>query len=150
VPAKIRHGKDRIEELDDVTRQYFMDEITEGQACDLLKPHTQYDDSERWYRFARMNWITPPPGTSEAEVWARWRDELLAEFIEKHPGCRPAAWWIHDAECPQDADGRRLHPEDGESQPQFLFNHGLLTEDELPLFTEIESESEGEKNETDN
>jgi hypothetical protein len=35
-----------------------------------------------------------------AAMWSYGREEVLADFIERHPGRRPWAWWCFDAEDP--------------------------------------------------
>ena len=34
---------------------------------------------------------------SVAELWTAYGDEVLAEWIEEHPGTRPSLWWRFDA-----------------------------------------------------
>ena len=44
--------------------------------------------------------------------WEQYRDDLLAEWIQKHPGTRPFAWWLFDSpERRRTADGS-VHPFD--------------------------------------
>ncbi|MEQ1953600.1 hypothetical protein [Mesorhizobium sp. CN2-181] len=31
------------------------------------------------------------------ELWERWRDELLAQWVLDNPGTRPRGWWMFDA-----------------------------------------------------
>jgi hypothetical protein len=40
---------------------------------------------------------TPPLGDDQlAEAWERWGGTILAEFVERHPGRRPFAWWLFE------------------------------------------------------
>jgi hypothetical protein len=57
-----------------------------------------------------------------AELWKRYRLELLPDWIERHPGERPAAWIEFD--CPEE------RAED-ETIPEFLDRLGLIKPDEL-------------------
>jgi hypothetical protein len=55
-------------------------------------------------------------------LWERHRDGLLSEWIARHPGSRPPAWWAFDAPGPQP---------DGESEVQYLHRLGSIDVDEL-------------------
>jgi len=95
-------------------------------------------------------------------LWEQVRDQLVAEFIEAHPGCRPWAWWRFDAPPER---RRRIRPADAmtpanfdwalakgcglpsehhsvvivdadfETQAEYLRRHNLLTSAEIELLT---------------
>ena len=54
-------------------------------------------------------------------AWSQYRDEVLTYWTDKHPGTRPARWWLYEAN--QDAPPRR-------KQAGILRRLGLLTADE--------------------
>jgi hypothetical protein len=51
-------------------------------------------------------------------AWHAHGDELTREWIARHPGTRPPAWWAFDAPSGRPA---------AESQRSYLLRHGLLT-----------------------
>ena len=64
--------------------------------------------------WAMLNDMEMPPGFSKwealngisAEVWATFRDDILATWIATKPGRRPSHWWLHDApRLPEDQHG---------------------------------------------
>jgi len=55
------------------------------------------------------------------EAWKLCRDELLGNYIPKHPGRRPRAWWHFDAK--EDRDETM-------TQASQLFRMGEITEEE--------------------
>jgi hypothetical protein len=57
-----------------------------------------------------------------AQIWERFRAELLPDWIARHPGDRPAAWWEFD--CVEEIG-------EGETVPEFLYRLGLIEPDEL-------------------
>jgi hypothetical protein len=71
----------------------------------MFNPPLAEDPDERW-----------------GSLWRRHRDEILTEEIATHPGERPEPWWRWDA--PGD-------PAPGESVPEFLDRHGLISDAEL-------------------
>lgn len=46
------------------------------------------------------------------EAWEDLRDELMADWISKHPGTRPLAWWTFEAPERRRCINRELHPHD--------------------------------------
>jgi hypothetical protein len=118
MPVKRRIAKGRIAELGDVTRRYFLDELTCSEAIELLKPKgTQWEYIEEAAPFQQMFWEASA-FPSEGEVWQRHGAELLAEFVRRNPGHRPRAWWKFD-----NISGR---PNEGESETEFLKRHDLI------------------------
>lgn len=95
------------------------------------------------------------------EAWECLRDELLADWVVKYSGSRPAAWWEFDSPGRRERIDGQPHPYDGrdvppypqgyelgvplqsvfawpverevgyESQRDFLARHNLLTESEV-------------------
>ena len=61
-------------------------------------------------------------GATAAELWAAYGAEVTAEWIERHPGTRPQAWWRFDAP---------ICPVDGDEEVDYLRHHRLLTPEEL-------------------
>jgi hypothetical protein len=57
-----------------------------------------------------------------AELWERYRFELLPDWIARHPGDRPAAWWEFD--CAEEIG-------EDETVPEFLHRLELIEPDEL-------------------
>jgi hypothetical protein len=55
-------------------------------------------------------------------MWEAMREELLAVWVQEHPGTRPWGWWEYDA--PED------RPE-GEPEAAYLRQHGLLLPGEM-------------------
>lgn len=87
MPVKRRIAKRRREELDDCQRAHL---LTGWFAVGLSGYLTRYRTREEF-----------------AAAWEQYREELLPEFIAKHPGHRPFAWWLldHGKERPMNADG---------------------------------------------
>ncbi len=98
-------------------------------------------------------WNEPPWLDLENEVALReaWSDyPPRAEWITKHPGCRPLAWWAFDAPEPRILEdptpvesswlltNYRRDPHHGESiyerEVDYLRRHGLLIGDEFKRF----------------
>ena len=52
------------------------------------------------------------------DLWTEHGAEAFAIFIEANPGKRPVGWWLYEAPEPRDS---------GESEPDYLRRHGLLT-----------------------
>lgn len=59
------------------------------------------------------------------EYWQAYREDLLAEWVERNPGSRPPAWWRFDAPAPL--------PED-QSQTVYLRLRRLLRPGELEAY----------------
>src|SRR5262249_38589642 len=58
-----------------------------------------------------------------AEVWDRYRDQILPGWFAKHPGRRPPAYWLfedHD-------DAQAEH----ESEPAYWHRHGVIDHEEM-------------------
>lgn len=51
------------------------------------------------------------------DLWKSHRDDILAEYVAKHPGTRPTLWWKYDA--PGEPDG-------SETEAAYLQRHGLF------------------------
>ena len=90
-----------------------------------------------------------------AALWTAHRAEMLAEWITSRPGTRPFAWWKfegvpqygerlttqrwtreHERHRERWTTGGILHthcrPSLQESEPAYLFRHGLLATEEQP------------------
>jgi hypothetical protein len=62
-----------------------------------------------------------------AQIWERFRAELLPDWIARHPGDRPAAWWEFD-NCEEILED--------ETVPEFLNRLGLIEPEELDAIRE--------------
>ena len=109
---------------------------------------------------AHLLWNEPPWHDPENEValreaWSDYPIRTMTEWITKHPGCRPLAWWAFDAPEPRILEdptpvesswlltNYRRAPHHGESiyerEVDYLRRHGLLLGDELKRFELLRS-----------
>ena len=53
----------------------------------------------------------PRPDSTRPKYWDDIREELVSDYVRKHPGTRPWAWWAMDAPEPELVDqGEDLEP----------------------------------------
>jgi hypothetical protein len=52
-------------------------------------------DSDDFHAYATVRFFSGHE--AEGDLWRRWRDVLLGEWILANPGTRPAFWWYHEA-----------------------------------------------------
>ncbi len=77
-------------------------------------------------RFARFTFRE-----KAADLWAQYRERILADWIEQHPGTRPSCWWKFDRPenkrpefSPRPGEPRSLPAP--KVQRAYLARHGLL------------------------
>ena len=107
-----------------------------------------------WLNGERVgSWHFAMSGTTEADVWATFGAQIVAEHVRDYPGTRPARWWDIDAPEPRRRLGGigtalealaldRVDPPRFESEAGYLKRHGLLTVGERKRLTAAAFEPE--------
>ena len=106
MPVKRRAPKARAQNLCDVHRRYFLDEITREQAFDEFKNQNlgEWSYNEDRWKFTKSFWRLSAGVVSEQMLWDHNAADLVAEFVKQWPGCRPSCWWKYSAPRMQIAD----------------------------------------------
>ena len=76
-------------------------DITE-RAWDYLNDCAE-DDRPHGFEFHMLdtNEFDHSTGYRTEEIWARYKDVILAEWIQTYPGTRPWCWWRFDSGLPR-------------------------------------------------
>jgi hypothetical protein len=86
---------------------------------------------DRTLRNPRTSEEMPDGSPTPRKLWAAYGEEVLADWVEAHPGTRPAPWWRFSALAPRPKN---------ESEAVYLDRHGLLLPAERRRLTEAHFE----------
>ncbi|HEX2528534.1 MAG TPA: hypothetical protein VHL31_19835 [Geminicoccus sp.] len=97
MPTKrVRRRRNRVESLSAYQISYLLD---------CAPP--EVPESDVWWRYTEVGCDRPDSpyqARSAGALWRQYRDELMALWLQDHPGCRPQVWW--DTDAPRQPLGR--------------------------------------------